>query len=143
MGEINGVFLTPLKQIKTPKGDVWHAMKKSDDGFAGFGEAYFSFVDKGAVKGWKKHKEMTLNLVVILGVVKFRLIDDREESKTKGIKKEFTLSPQNYYRLTVAPGVWVCFEGLGEQNMLINLADMEHNPSESEVGSLPDEKTCL
>lgn len=132
MDEINGVFLTPLKQIKTPKGDVWHAMKKSDNGFAGFGEAYFSFVDKGAVKGWKKHKEMTLNLVVILGAVKFRLIDDRVDSKTKGAKIEFTLSPQNYHRLTVAPGVWMCFEGLGEQNMLINLADMEHNPSEVE-----------
>lgn len=131
MDKIDGVLLTPLKQIKTPKGDVWHAMKKSDDGFAGFGEAYFSFVDKGSVKGWKKHKEMTLNLVVILGAVKFRLIDDRESSSTKGAKIEFTLSPQNYHRLTVAPGVWMCFEGLEEQNMLINLADMEHNPSEA------------
>ena len=30
-------------------------MKAVDPGYAGFGEAYFSMVDRGAVKGWKRH----------------------------------------------------------------------------------------
>lgn len=38
---IEGVIVTPLKQIYNPRGDVWHAMKCSDPGFDGFGEAYF------------------------------------------------------------------------------------------------------
>lgn len=38
---IDGVLLTPLKQIAHPKGDVFHAMKCVDPGFEGFGEAYF------------------------------------------------------------------------------------------------------
>ena len=36
---MDGVILTPLKQIYHPKGDIFHAMKASDIGFIGFGEA--------------------------------------------------------------------------------------------------------
>ena len=68
---MDGVTLTPLKQITHPKGDIFHAMKASDDGFSGFGEAYFSTVNQGEVKGWKKHTEMTLNLVVVIGEIEF------------------------------------------------------------------------
>ena len=51
---LDGVILTPLKKIGHPKGDVFHAMKLSDEGFCGFGEAYFSTVNKSEIKGWKK-----------------------------------------------------------------------------------------
>ena len=61
---MDGIILTPLQQITHPKGDIFHAMKVSDDGFIGFGEAYFSTINKDVIKGWKKHTEMTLNLVV-------------------------------------------------------------------------------
>lgn len=30
---MDGVILTPLKQIYHPKGDVFHGMKKSDEGY--------------------------------------------------------------------------------------------------------------
>lgn len=128
---IDGLILTPLRQIDTPKGAVWHAMKKSDTGFDGFGEAYFSFVGKGEIKGWKKHLKMTLNIVVPAGAIKFRLIDDRDKSLTKGVKAEFSVSVENYCRLTVPSGVWMCFEGLDERNMLLNLASIEHDPEEA------------
>ena len=78
---IDGVYLTQLKDIGTNGGSVLHAMKKSDDGFRGFGEAYFSVVDYGIVRGWKRHREMTLNLVVPVGEIKFVLIDDGQSSE--------------------------------------------------------------
>ena len=59
---IEGVVLTELKMINHPKGDIYHAMKKSDNGYAGFGEAYFSTVNQNAIKGWKKHTQMLSNL---------------------------------------------------------------------------------
>ena len=59
---MDGVVLTPLKQISNPKGDIFHVMKKSDKGFDGFGEAYFSAINKDNTKGWKKHTEMTLTV---------------------------------------------------------------------------------
>ena len=125
---MDGVILTPLKQIHNPKGDIFHAMKKSDVGFDGFGEAYFSTVNKNDIKGWKKHTVMTLNLVVPVGKVEFVVYDENS--------KEFfnvTLSQDNYQRLTVKPNLWMAFRGLGDDlNMLLNLASIEHDPSEAE-----------
>ena len=68
---MDGVIISPLKKIHHPKGDIFHAIKKSDVGFFGFGEAYFSTVNQGDIKGWKKHKEMILNLVVPVGEIEF------------------------------------------------------------------------
>lgn len=121
---VNGVLLTPLKQIFHPKGDVYHAMKKSDAGFNGFGEAYFSTIHKGDIKGWKKHTQMTLNVVVPVGNIEFVVYDGTNFFSTK-------LSQTNYQRLTVAPNLWVAFRGIGETNMLLNLANMEHDPNEA------------
>ena len=120
------VILTPLKQIFNPKGDVFHGMKKSDPGYAGFGEAYFSTVNQGDIKGWKKHTQMTLNLIVVSGAIEFVVYD--EES---GEFFSVTLSKENYQRLTVKPGAWMAFRGIGENNMLLNLANLEHDPEEA------------
>ena len=74
---LDGVILTPLKKIGHPKGDVFHAMKSSDEGFCGFGEAYFSVVSHNAIKAWKRHHEMTLNLVVPVGKIRFVLFESK------------------------------------------------------------------
>jgi dTDP-4-dehydrorhamnose 3,5-epimerase len=123
---MDGVGLTPLKQIKHPLGDLYHAIKKSDKDFSGFGEAYFSTVNKGCTKGWKKHTEMVLNLIVPIGEVKF-VIYNKDLEEFYSVK----LSKKNYQRLTIKPGLWVSFRGLGEVNILLNVASIEHRPNES------------
>ena len=129
---IEGIILTSLKQIIHPKCDIYHGIKKSDNGFAGFGEAYFSTVSKDEIKGWKKHTKMVLNLIVPLGEIEFIIYDDRVESSTFNSFFSLKLSQKNYSRLTVPPGVWMAFRGIGnETNMLLNLASIEHNPSEA------------
>ena len=135
MDEINieDVILTPLKRIRHPKGDVFHGIKKSDEGFTDFGEAYFSTINGGDIKGWNRHTRMTLNLVVPVGGVAFVLYDDRENSPSKGSFFKVELSPDNYKRLTVPPYLWMAFKGKSnEMNLLLNVADMEHDPDEIE-----------
>lgn len=128
---IEGVVLTPLKIIDTLGGDVMRAMKSSDPGYSGFGEAYFSTVVSGAVKGWKRHREMTLNLVVPVGTVRFVIFDDRAESSTKGQFDEVILSLNNYGRLTVPPKLWVGFQGMDQSpSLLLNVANIQHVPTE-------------
>jgi dTDP-4-dehydrorhamnose 3,5-epimerase len=130
---INGVTVTPLRRIPNPDGDVYHALKRSDPGFRGFGEAYFSTVKKGAVKAWKKHHRMTVNAVVPVGAIKFAIVDDRPGSPTQGETFEIVLSTDHYARLTIAPGLWFGFMGVGEgMNLLLNVADVEHSPDEGE-----------
>ena len=123
---MDGVNLSPLKQIHNPKGDIFHAMKKSDFGFNGFGEAYFSTINQDDIKGWKKHTQMTINLVVPFGEIEFVVYDEN-------IKRFFSvkLSQNNYQRLTIKSGLWVAFRGCYDYNMLLNLASIEHNPSEA------------
>lgn len=123
---MDGVILTPLKQIYHPKGDIFHAMKKSDIGFDGFGEAYFSTINQNDIKGWKKHTKMTLNIIVPVGNIEFVVYDENS--------KEFfstKLSHNNYQRLTVKSGLWMAFKGLDKYNMLLNLASIEHDPNEA------------
>ena len=125
MFRVDGVTLTPLKRMYNPKGDIFHAMKRSDDGFDGFGEAYFSTINQNDIKGWKKHTKMTLNLVVVTGEVEFVVYDSVDFFSAK-------LSKDNYQRLTVESGLWLAFRGLGDENILLNLASIEHNSNESE-----------
>jgi len=132
MGTIEGVLLTPLKIIEGSSGNVWHGLKNDESSFAGFGEAYFSGVLQHAVKGWKRHRVMILNIVVPVGVIHFVLFDGRENSISYGQFQEIILSQQNYQRLTVPPGVWMAFKGMDDQNLLLNIASIKHDPSEAE-----------
>ena len=133
MDNLDGVILTPLNVIKADKGAVMHILKKSESSFNNFGEAYFSTIDYNSVKGWKRHKNMILNLVVPVGEIKFYLFDSRTESKSFNQSQSVIISPNNYFRLTVPPGIWVAFKGLSENlNMLINIASIEHDPNEAE-----------
>ncbi len=126
-------MLTKLKIIPGDSGDVLHAMKKTESSFLGFGEAYFSTIKKDAVKAWKRHRKMTLNLIVPCGKIKFVLYDERNNSPSHGEIFEITLSRNNYQRLTVPPMVWMGFKGMdNDLNLLLNIADMTHDPDEIE-----------
>lgn len=132
---IEGVSLHHLKQIYVPKGDLWHAFKANDDGFVGFGEAYLTQIKPHQVKGWKRHNRYVLNIVVIVGAVKFVIYDDRPDSATKGIFEEVILSPEgNYQRLTIAPGLWMAFAGASDSqtSILMDLIPELHSPEEAD-----------
>jgi dTDP-4-dehydrorhamnose 3,5-epimerase len=132
MGMLEGVSLTPIKKIPNDKGDVFHAIKSTDETFISFGEAYLSAVNYGAIKGWKKHTKMVLNLVVPVGQIKFVLFDDREFSTTFKECWDVEIGETNYQRLSVPPGIFMSFQGIGcGLNMLLNIASIPHDPTES------------
>ena len=124
---LDDILVTPFKRIQTVGGDVMHGLKKSDNGFNGFGEVYFSWVEQGAIKAWKCHQRMTMNLVVPKGEVSFvfHLTNQKNSFRTENIGEE------RYVRLTVPPLIWFGFRGRGSgQSLLMNLADMAHDPDE-------------
>lgn len=137
MGKIEDLIFTSLKVINTPGGDVLHAMKYTDNGYNGFGEAYFSIVEPGLVKAWKRHREMTLNLIVPIGRIRFVIHDDRQNSSTYGVFQEILLSKENYGRITVPPLVWIGFQGVGgHTNMLLNISNIPHDTNEQDRKAL-------
>jgi len=116
--------LTPLDRIETSGGEVLKAMIAGVDGADEVAEAYFSRVDPYAVRAWKLHTEMTVNVVVPHGHVRFVVSDD-------GGYHEFDLGPDHEYaRLTIPPGTWFGFQGGPTGGLVLNLADVMHRPDE-------------
>lgn len=130
---IDGVLLSPAKVIDVEGGNVLTYLHSTDAGYKGFGEVYMSTVQHSAIKGWRRHNQVTLNLIVPVGAIRFVLFDDRQESATHGAYFDIVLSRDNYQRLTVPPGIWFAFKGEGAaENMLLNTIDQENDPNESD-----------
>jgi len=120
------ILMTPLARIPVAGGDVLHAMKQSDAGFNGFGEAYFSMVESGSVKAWKRHRRMTMNFVVPVGKVRFVFcLPDDDSFCVKEIGMD------NYMRITVPAGIWFGFKGIADsESLVLNIANIAHDPDE-------------
>ena len=126
---LNNIVITQLSTFDVDGGMVMHGIKKNDTGYAGFGEVYFSYINPKAVKAWKKHNRMTLNLVVPLGKVRFVFFDAFHD----GHYRVEDIGQDNYVRLTVPPGIWFGFQGIALQPSLVtNIADLQHDAAEVE-----------
>jgi dTDP-4-dehydrorhamnose 3,5-epimerase len=120
-----------MRKICDDRGRIMHIVKASDDIYTTFGEVYCSTVYPGVVKGWHIHRKMTLNYVVLSGMIKFVLYDDRPDSPTYQQLQEVCMGEHNYVRVTVPPGVWNGFMGLGTtEALVINMTDIPHDPEE-------------
>ena len=128
------IKVIPLKRINTSGGDVLHALKSSDEEFNNFGEIYFSWVEKNAVKAWKKHTRMSMNLVVPVGLVRFVFYNE--------VNQEFKIheiGESNYMRLFVPPNTWFGFQGVyAERSLVTNISNILHDPEEVDR-RLPEE----
>ena len=102
---IDGVIVTPLRQIPDERGTVMHMLKSTDSVFTQFGEIYFSGVYPEVVKAWHIHTEMTLNYAVPVGKIKFVLYDERPNSPTFGEIQELFIGEDNYCLVTVPPNI--------------------------------------
>jgi dTDP-4-dehydrorhamnose 3,5-epimerase len=130
---IDGVTITPLKQILDERGKVMHMLRCDSPVFKKFGEIYFSCVYPGAIKAWHLHKEMALNYAVPHGHIKLVLFDDRPSSPTRGEVQEIFLGPDNYHLATIPPMVWNGFKGMGaEMAIVANCSTIPHDPDEIE-----------
>jgi dTDP-4-dehydrorhamnose 3,5-epimerase len=127
---IEGVRIIPLKRIPDERGTIFHMLRRTDPHFTQFGEIYFSTVYPGVVKGWHRHREMTLNYSCIFGRIKLVLYDERESSKTRGTLLEVFLGPDNYSLAVIPPGVWNGFKGMTEPFAIVaNCCTHVHDPS--------------
>ena len=128
---IEGIKITPLKQIKDERGKVMHMLRNDSENFTKFGEIYFSTAHPNKVKGWHLHSKMTLNYAVVLGEIKLVLYDSRTNSKTKGQVQEFFLSQENYKLISVPPLIWNGFMGIGNTTAIVaNCADLPYDDTE-------------
>ena len=130
---IDGVAVIELKRIPDERGTIFHMLKATDPHFQQFGEIYFTTVYQGAIKGWHRHRDMTLNYACIDGRVKLVLYDDRLDSKTNGTCQELFLGPDNYSLVVIPPGIWTGFKGMTAPHAIVaNCCTHSHDPARSE-----------
>ena len=129
---IQGVRIHPLRKIPDDRGTIFHMLRSTDPHFERFGEIYFSTVYPGVVKGWHRHKEMTLNYACISGLAKIVIFDERDGSPTKGELMEVFVGRDNYCLVQIPPETWNGFTAVGTHEALIaNCCTHAHDPSRS------------
>lgn len=129
---IEGVTIVPLKRVPDERGTILHMLRRSDPHFLQFGEIYFSTVYRGAVKGWHRHREMTLNYACVFGRIKLVLYDERPDSRTAGERMEVFLGPDHHALVVIPPDVWNGFKGMSDPLAVVaNCCTHEHDPDRS------------
>src|SRR5580765_4846471 len=109
---IDGLLRIPLQRIPDERGTIMHMLRADDPHFLQFGEIYFTTVYEGVVKGWHKHRAMTLNYACVVGRVKLVLYDERHDSTTQGVLMELFLGPDDYSLVVIPPDIWTGFKGM-------------------------------
>lgn len=128
---IEGVKIKTLRVVPDERGMVKLMLRNDDPEFKKFGEIYFSFVFPGVVKGWRLHRKMTLNYAAIQGKIKLVLYDDRTDSSTRGKLMEIMSGEDKYELITIPPGIWNAFKGMGSEiSIIANLSDIPHSSNE-------------
>src|SRR5919201_3019623 len=129
---IEGVNIIPLRRIPDERGTIMHMLRRTDPHFENFGEIYFSTVYRGVVKGWHRHRDMTLNYACVFGRIKLVLYDEREDSATRGELMELFLGPDDYRLVVIPPEVWNGFKGMSEPYAIVaNCCTEPHEPPRS------------
>ena len=99
---IEGVSIQRLKQIVDERGKVMHMLRADSPLFTKFGEIYFSIVNPGVVKAWKKHYKMTQYFAVPVGKIRLVIFDDRKESSTYKNVEVFEIGEEHYCLIKIA-----------------------------------------
>tara|TARA_B100001250_G_scaffold402399_1_gene415494 strand:- start:431 stop:871 length:441 start_codon:yes stop_codon:yes gene_type:complete len=130
---IDGVIVTKLKIIDDERGNILHMLRNDSKVFKNFGECYFSEVNPGHIKAWKKHVKQTQNITVPIGEILVVFYDERANSISQNEFFSIKISrPKNYVMITIPPNVWYGFKCLSTNKALIvNCSDMPHEKEES------------
>lgn len=116
------IVVSSIKEIHGEASCIMKFLEDTDVGFNGFGEIYFSRISSGVDRGWKIHKEATCNVMVPHGRVMF-VVAEHDFSDWCFVE----LGGEEQKRLTIHPGCWYKFLGLGSHDSLIaNVLDVKH-----------------
>lgn len=116
---IEGVETKPLRVIADERGRLMEILRRDDPIFRQFGQIYMTTAYPGVVKGWHYHKRQADNFVVIRGMMKIVLYDQRRDSKTYGEVNEFFMGDVNQLLLYVPSMVVHGFKCIGETEAIV------------------------
>ena len=129
---IAGVVVELRSIIADANGAILHGWRATGRS-APVAEVYCSVVRGGAIKAWKRHRQMTQRLIVPSGRVLFVIYDAREESATSGFVMEIESGRDAYGLVIIPPMLWYGFVGVASgESIIVNSPDLIHDPAEIE-----------
>jgi len=131
---IQGVKIKKLCFMADERGRLLEILRSDDSIFEKFGQVYITTCYPGIIKAWHLHKKQNDNMVVISGMAKIVLYDQREKSRTYGEINEFISGDYNPLLVHIPANVYHGFMCVSnEEAILINIPTKPYNPK------LPDE----
>jgi len=123
---VSDELLQSTLRFDSAGGPVTRFVRRDDPDFSEFGEVYFSAVESGAIKAWKRHSRARLLVSVPHGKVAFVLRDCVGAGT-------YVLGSAKPERLAIPPGAWFGFTGRYEETSIVcSFSDLLHDPSEVE-----------
>ena len=118
---IEGVRTKLLRVIPDERGRLMEVMRCDDPEFIKFGQVYMTTAYPGVVKGWHYHHKQIDSLVVVKGMIKLVLYDQREDSPTHEEVNEFFLGEHDPM-VQIPNLVLHGFKAIGtEESIIINI----------------------
>jgi dTDP-4-dehydrorhamnose 3,5-epimerase len=125
---IQGVQAKQLKWITDERGKLMEMLRSDDPIFQSFGQVYVTTCYPGVVKAWHYHKKQDDNFVVIKGMAKIVLYDQRGDSPTKGLVNEFFIGEDNPMLIHIPRLVLHGFKAYGsEPAYVVNTVSEPYN----------------
>ena len=135
---IIGVKTKLLKVIPDERGRLMEMLRSDEEFFMRFGQAYMTTAFPGVVKGWHYHKVQYDNMIVVKGMMKIVLYDNRMDSPTHKEINEFFLGDYNPQLLHIPPLVFHGFKCLSEcEALVINIPTEVYNYSHPDEYRVP------
>ncbi len=135
---IHGVQTKQLAAHADERGALMEILRSDDAIFTEFGQVYVSYNYPGVVRAWHYHRLQEDLWVVVTGMVKAVLFDDREGSPTRGELNEFFLGEQNRILLRIPVGVMHGYKTIGtETSLLLNFPTRLYDHQDPDELRLP------
>ena len=135
---IEGVAVKQLARHADQRGYLMELLRSDDPIFSKFGQCYVSMNYPGVVRAWHWHEKQDDYFVVVKGMIRVGLYDQREGSATQGEVNNFYLGENNTILVKIPVGVVHGYKTIGtEPSLLINFPSEAYDPNEPDEYRLP------
>lgn len=141
---IDGVILTPLKNIVTPRGHLMEVQRVDDSHYPGFGQAYITMTNPLVVKAWYRHHRQIDQIALIKGSLLLVLFDSRMGSPTRQTVTELRIREEAPKLVQIPAGIWHGFQAIGDDELfLLHLNSIPFNPADLDEDRLADNDPAI
>ncbi|MBU0608037.1 MAG: dTDP-4-dehydrorhamnose 3,5-epimerase family protein [Armatimonadetes bacterium] len=116
---IDGVVVKQLTRHVDERGYLMEVLRRDDELFREFGQAYVSACFPGMIKAWHCHQIQYDHFCCLAGNLKVGLYDDRPDSPTCGEAQTVVIGMLNPALICIPPLVWHGFAAVGNETAVV------------------------